>query len=182
MGGREGPGLPSLRGRSPPWGRLLQEQTPIPTFHKCGWLPLRAPGCLPQPCPAQGGDAWPASAPLPPVSWVWPTPAVCPQVAGLLGASAAGRRHLPAGAGRPHPQLQGHPGRVSLWVRGAEGRGEAPVLVRPHLRAQPRSAQGWGFLWRGPALMLLPHPGLSPLWSVSGHACPATLSSCWAPP
>ena len=71
------------------------------------WTLLWAPSCLP-------GSA---QHPLP-VPWDWPhaqpTSAVSLQVAGLPGPAAARCGHLPPGAGRPHPQLQGDPGRVSL--------------------------------------------------------------------
>ena len=79
----------------------------------------------------------------PPAAW-GPHP-LCLQVAGLLGPASARRCHLPAGAGRPHPQFQGHPGRVSLcpglplphwWVKlrvCPRGRAAGPVWAQPHL-------------------------------------------------
>lgn len=107
-----GEGLGSLvvTGRSPPWGRLLKVRGQS-LYPECLWTLLWAPGCLPSS----------AQHPLL-LPWDWrcaqPRRAVSLQVAGLPGPAAARRGHLPPGAGRPHPQLQGDPGRVSLRALG----------------------------------------------------------------
>lgn len=90
----------------------------------------------------------PVDAPLGPRLSSHPIP-VCPQVAGLLGPAAARRGHLPAGAGRPHPQLQGHSGWVSLWGRGQRAGGwylqHHLLSPTPICGSSHRPARGWGF-------------------------------------
>lgn len=93
--------------------------------------------------------------------WDWaprarPTCTLCPQVAGLLGPAAVRRGHLPPGTGRPHPQLQGDPGRVSLWALRAGGGGGAPAAPCPLSQPCP-TLLSVGPAWRG--VQPSPRPG-----------------------